>query len=101
MRSRQTKKLEGGYTYLDFNGQPWMVDKLCPPERLLYLHMPDFCWVMMHEIGWLNEDHGNMLQRVSRKDAYEAFLKTYREIVCEKPANQAMLYGVGTDATSA
>lgn len=99
--SPQTTKLEGGYTYLDFNGQPWMVDKLCPPERLLYLHMPDFCWVMMHEIGWLNEDHGNMLQRVSRKDAYEAFLKTYREIVCEKPANQAMLYGVGTDATSA
>ena len=87
-------ELEGGFTALEFNGTPWVVDKLSPPERVYFLHMPDICWFNMAPIGWLNMDDGRTFHRVQDYDAYQATLYAYRQLACKKPANQVEIKGV-------
>lgn len=88
-----TLDLKGGFKGLDFNGTPWVVDKLCPPERVFYLSMQDWCWFVMKNIGWIQRD-GTVLKWVDQKDAYRAVLAAYRNIACKQPANQTVLTGV-------
>jgi hypothetical protein len=86
-------KLEGGFDAIEFNGKGLMVDKDAPPQRMYFLRMEDIHWRYMGEDGWMNED-GNMLNRVSNggtRDAYEAFWKSYKDMVTEAPANHAVL----------
>ena len=89
-RFANTLSLRGGYKALDYNGQPWLVDKHCPPQRLYYLRLADFTWYVMKQIGWINRD-GSVLKWVDQKDAYRAVLAAYRNIACKRPANQTVL----------
>lgn len=86
-------KLEGGFTALDFNGKPWVVDKACPPQRVFYLNMPDWTWYVMQDVDWMQED-GKVLKWVNGYDKYTAILHAYRQLACLKPANQTVLQGV-------
>ena len=88
-----TMDLKGGFKGLDFNGVPWVVDKMCPPQRVYFLNMADFVWFVMKQIGWIQRD-GSVLKWVDQKDAYRAVLASYRNIACKQPANQTMLYNV-------
>ena len=88
-----TLDLKGGFKGLDFNGVPWVVDKMCPPQRVYFLNMADFVWFVMKQIGWIQRD-GSVLKWVDQKDAYRAVLASYRNIACKQPANQTMLYNV-------
>jgi hypothetical protein len=88
-----TMDLKGGFKGLDFNGVPWVVDKMCPPQRIYYLNMSDWAWFVMKDIGWLQRD-GTILKWVASRDAYRAVLAAYRNLVCKQPANQTMLYNV-------
>lgn len=86
-------KLEGGFDAVEFNGKGLAVDKDAPPQRMYFLRMEDIHWRHMGEDGWMDED-GNMLNRVSNggtRDAYEAFWKSYKDMVTEAPANHAVL----------
>lgn len=87
--------LRGGYKALSYNGEPWVVDKICPPERIYYLHTPDICWFYMKRIGWLQKD-GTILKWVDNRDAWRAVLASYRNLACKKPANQTVLSGVNS-----
>jgi hypothetical protein len=84
--------LKGGWSALDYNGVPWVVDKLAPPQRLYYLNSADFIWFVMKDIGWLNED-GTVLKWTG-KDSWQAVLASYAQIACKQPANQTMLTGI-------
>lgn len=86
-------ELKGGFKALEFNGKPWVVDKLCPAQRVYYLTTADWVWFVMKNIGWINRD-GTILKWVSGKDAYRAILAAYRQMVCKQPANQTVLTGV-------
>ena len=92
-RFTNTLKLDGGFKGLDFNGTPWVVDKLCPPQRVYYMRTSDWVWFVMKQIGWLQRD-GTVLKWVDRRDAYRAVLAAYRQFVCKQPANQTVLEGV-------
>ena len=86
-------QLEGGFSAIEYNGKPLVVDKRCPPQRLYYLRMADWAWYVMEGIGWLNRD-GTVLKWVSQKDAYRAILKAYRTMAVQKPANQTVIYNI-------
>jgi len=85
-------QLKGGWSALDYNGVPWVTDKLAPPQRLYYLNSADFVWFVMKEIGWLNED-GTVLKWTGM-DSWQAVLATYAQMVCKQPANQTLLTGI-------
>lgn len=86
-------ELGGGFTAIEFDGKPMIVDKDAPPERMWFLRTGDFTWMQMAPISWIDRD-GAVLNRVSGYDKYEATLYTYRELVCKKPVNQTVLYGI-------
>lgn len=86
-------ELEGGFKALEFDGMPIVVDKDAPPERMFFLHTPDLVWMQMQDFDWMDRD-GAVLSRVDDYDAYKATLIGYKEMVCKKPANQAILYGI-------
>lgn len=88
-----TMDLKGGFKGLDYNGVPWVVDKLCPPQRVYYMNTSDWCWMVMKNIGWIQRD-GTVLKWVDKRDAYRAVLAAYRQIVCKQPANQTVLTGI-------
>lgn len=92
-RFPNTMDLKGGFKGLEFNGLPWVVDKMCPPQRVYFLHMMDWVWFVMKNIGWIQRD-GSVLKWVDQKDAYRAVLASYRNIACKQPANQTVLYDV-------
>lgn len=92
-RFPNTIDLHGGFKALDFNGKPWVVDKYCPPQRVYYMRLADWKWYVMKNIGWINRD-GTILKWVENRDAYRAVLAAYRNLACQKPANQTVLYGV-------
>lgn len=86
-------ELEGGFKALEFDGMPLVVDKDAPPQRMWFLNTNDWSWYSMKDIGWLDR-HGAILYPVVGYDAWNAYLTTYRELVCRKPANQAVLYNI-------
>lgn len=94
-RFPNTLKLEGGFDEdaLDFNGRPYVVDKLCPPQRLYYLSTKDWQWMVMKQVGWLQED-GHVLKWIPGYDKYQGILAAYRDIVCKKPANQTVIFDI-------
>jgi len=92
-RFPNTLTLKGGFKALEFNGMPWVVDKMCPPQRVYYLNTMDWVWFVMKQIGWVQRD-GTVLKWVDQKDAYRAVLAAYRQFVCKAPANQTVLTGI-------
>jgi hypothetical protein len=86
-------KLEGGYTAIEFDGLPLMVDKDAPPQRMFFLRLADINWMIMEDVKWMDRD-GNVLKAVEDKDAYKAVLYTYRELITKKPANQTVLFDI-------
>lgn len=94
-----TLELKGGFKALEFNGLPLMVDKDAPPQRIWFFHMADWCWMTMQAPSWLQRD-GTILKWVDGKDAFRAYWHAYRQLVCRKPANQAVLYDITGAATS-
>lgn len=93
-------KLEGGFSAVEFNGKPLVVDKFAPPQRIYFLRLEDIVWMTMKNIGWINRD-GTILKWVEKRDAYRAYLAAYRDLACKKPANQSVLSGITGPAPGA
>ena len=92
-RNISPMKLEGGYTAIEFDGLPMMVDKDAPPQRMWFLRTDDIAWYVMDDLQWMDRD-GAVLKAVENKDAYRAVMYTYRELVTEAPANQTMIFDI-------
>lgn len=86
-------ELEGGFSALEFDGKPLVVDKDAPAERIYFLRTSDFAWMMLEDVDWMDQD-GSTLSRVAGKDAYGATLFTYRNLICKAPVNQTVLHGI-------
>lgn len=86
-------KLEGGATAVEFDGMPLIDDKDAPPQHQWQLDTTSITWFVMEEVDWADLD-GNMLKQVSGYDAWEAFLRTYKNLGCYKPANQTVIKNI-------
>ncbi len=83
-------KLDGGFTALEYNEKPLVVDKHCYPGRIYFLDESTLALYRMSDIDWMQED-GAILSRVSGYDAYEAILYYYATLGCKAPARNAVL----------
>lgn len=71
-RFQNTLQLEGGFTALDFNGLPLVVDKDAPTGKYFFLDERHLTIYQVGSPAWAELD-GAVLSRVSGYDAYEAY----------------------------
>jgi hypothetical protein len=80
-RQVNTMKLDGGWTALDYNGMPFVVDSQCKRNRIYYIVLDTLGLLRTSDFDWMDKD-GSYLYRVSGKDAYAATLFHYGNLAC-------------------
>ena len=78
-RHVNTMQLDGGFSALDYNGKPWVVDAQCRRNVLYFLVTSALKIFRSAELDWMDKD-GSYLSRVNNKDAYEAILFQYANL---------------------
>jgi len=78
-RNVNTMKLDGGFTALEYNGTPLMVDYDAIDGEIYFLTTKDLAIFRMSDYDWMTKD-GAVLSRISGYDAYEAVLFRYAEL---------------------
>jgi len=91
-RNVNTMALDGGWTAIDYNGIPFMVDPDAIDGEIYFLTLKDLQVYRMSDYDWMDRD-GAILSRVSGYDAYEAVLFRYAEL----GVNNRQTSGVLTD----
>lgn len=91
-RTVNTMELDGGWTAIDYNGVPLMVDPDAIDGEMYFLTLKDLQLYRMSDYNWMDRD-GSILSRISGYDAYEAVLYRYAELGC----NNRRTSGVITD----
>jgi hypothetical protein len=74
-----TMQLDGGWTALDYNGVPLLVDNDAIDGEIYYLTLSEISVYRMSDYNWMDKD-GTIFSRVSGVDAYEATLYRYAEL---------------------
>jgi hypothetical protein len=74
-----TMQIDGGFTALDFNGKPMVVEKDCPAGHYFFLDLAALEVKRQADLTFMDKD-GAILTRVPNRDAYEATLFTYMEL---------------------
>jgi hypothetical protein len=84
-------KVDGGFTGVEFNGLPLVVDTQCQRNRIYYI-VPDTLKIFRtQDFDWMDKD-GSVLNRVANTDAYEAVLFHYGDLACvTRNANAILL----------
>lgn len=88
-----TTELKGGFTTMTVNGLPWIADKDHTPQRVEALTKKHFNRFQNTEMGWMDGD-GNILSRVTDKDAYEATFKLYWAFGVDNRRNHGLLKNI-------
>jgi hypothetical protein len=89
-RTVNTMALDGGWTALDYNGVPLMVDNDALDGEILFLTLKDLQLYRMSDYEWM-EQNGAILRIVTGYDAYEATFFRYAELGCKNRRNQGLL----------
>lgn len=89
-RSVNTMALDGGFTALDYNGVPMMVDPDAIDGEIYFLTLKDLQMYRMSDYQWMDKD-GAVLSRVSGYDAYNAVLFRYAELGCKRRNSHGVL----------
>ncbi len=89
-RNVNTMTLDGGWTALDYNGIPFMVDNDAIDGEIYFLTTKDLVVFRMSDWDWMTKD-GAVLSRVAGYDAYEAILFRYAELACRRRNTQGVL----------
>lgn len=92
-RNIQTKVVDGGYNLVTYNDIPITVEKYMPKETMYAITTPNLYLGRLADWDWMDED-GAILHRVSNKPAYEASLVMYGDLICQKPAANAVIKGI-------
>jgi len=75
--------------YLEYGGVPWVVDK-DTPQRVWMLSSKTWKKYVLCELEWQDES-GAMLIAQTSADSYEARLRHFANLFCEKPASNGVL----------
>ena len=78
-RQVNTMELDGGWSALDYNGVPFVVDNDAIDGEIYFLTLKDIQLYRMSDYSWMDMD-GAVLSRVSGYDAYEATFYRYAEL---------------------
>lgn len=89
-RNVDTMTLDGGWTALNYNGIPLMVDPDAIDGEMYFLTLKDLQVYRMSDYDWMDRD-GAVLSRISGYDAYEAVLFRYAELGCNNRQTSGVL----------
>jgi len=93
-RNVNTMELEGGFKAISYGGVPIYADKFVDAGAMYLLNTREFGFHQLCDWRWLEGDNGNVLRQIPGKAVYTATLVKYAELLCNKPAGQAMLTGI-------
>lgn len=92
--------LSSGYRALEFNEMPLVADKDAETlsdgtafERIYFVDRSTMWIAHMGDWDWMDLD-GAVLSRVNNRDAYEAVLFRYLNLVCDQPSANGALTGI-------
>lgn len=85
-----TMTLDGGWSALDYNGVPFVVDNDALDGEIYFLTLKDLQLFRMSDYQWMEKD-GAVLSRISGVDAYEAVFYRYAELGVKNRATQGVL----------
>lgn len=85
-----TMTLDGGWSALDYNGVPFVVDNDAIDGEIYFLTLKDLQLFRMSDYQWMEKD-GAVLSRISGVDAYEAVFYRYAELGVKNRATQGVL----------
>lgn len=88
-----TTELKGGFTTMTLNGLPWIADKDHTPQVVEAITKKHFNRFQNTPMGWMDAD-GNILSRVTDKDAYEATFKLYWAFGVDNRRNHGKLKNI-------
>ena len=89
-RNINTMTLDGGWTALDYNGIPLMVDIDAIDGEMYFLTTKDLQIYRMSDYDWMTKD-GAILSRITGYDAYEAVLFRYAEMGAKRRNSQGVI----------
>jgi hypothetical protein len=93
-RNVNTLDLAGGYKAISYSGIPVVSDRFMPAGTMYLLDTKEFNLHQLCDWRWLEDQNGNILQRVPGKPVYTATLVKYAELMCNRPASQGALTGI-------
>lgn len=73
-----TMSMDGGYSAVEHNNRPFVVDKDCTRGRIYGLDLDTLMFFMENDYQWMDAD-GSMLQRLLDRDAYQATLYRFHQ----------------------
>lgn len=86
-------KIDGFNAFL-FDGIPVIGDRFCPTGTMFILNTDDFTLHQLCDWRWLEGEDGKILKQKAGLPVYTATLVKYCELICGRPAGQAMLIGI-------
>lgn len=86
--------LQGGYKAISYNGIPVVSDRFCPSGTMYILNTSDFHLHQLCDWRWLEGDDGRVIKQVAGKPVYTATLVKYADLICDRPAGQAVITGI-------
>ena len=85
---------DAGFTSgFSFNGIPLKVSRHCGKGLLVFLKTDSWVCAEVEKPGLAQLD-GNVLSRVANRDAYEAYVRYYYNVVCHSPNRNGILTGL-------
>lgn len=97
-RTINTMELKGGFTGIDYNGVPILVDRDAIDGEIYFLTLKDLQMYRMSDYDWMDRD-GAILARVSGYDAYQAVLFRYAELGCNRRNSQGVICDISYSLT--
>ena len=87
-------ELEGGYKAISYNGIPVVSDRFAPANTMYLLNTKEFNLHQLCDWKWLEGEDGRVIKQNQNRPTYTATLVKYADIICNKPAGQAMITGI-------
>ena len=87
-------ELAGGFKAISYNGIPVVSDRFAPQGTMYLLNTKEFNLHQLCDWKWLEGEDGRVIKQNLNRPTYSATLVKYADIICNKPAGQAMISGI-------
>lgn len=80
-----TMKLDGGFSGLEFNGKPLIVDTQCQRNRIYYVTPETMKIFRTSDFDWMDQDGAILSRKVDSAGTYDAYVATlfhYGDLAC-------------------
>lgn len=96
----KTKKVDAKWPAVEYDGIDFVADNIaCPKQRMLGVMPKHLEQAEVQPMGWMDKD-GSIIHRTPDKEAYEAVLVWYGNLICYSPLAMPRAENVGTPMVS-